>query len=136
MSEPQPPTVLPPGSGPAGTPSNVRQPRPARIGDSVLSIVLLLVAMASYFVGLVFSVLILGFANSCTAATCNVAAAVAAQSTTAIVLAAVLLLGAVATIVFAFVLRRRAWPIALITIVVLLVGWIVGAIVFFATLSS
>ena len=136
MSDPQHPIVLPPGSGPGGTPANVKQPRPARIGDSVFSIVLLLVAMAAYFIGLVFSVLTLAFADSCTQATCNVDGAVSAQSTTAVILAIVLLLGAIATIVFAFVLRRRAWPIALVTIIAILVGWVIGAIVFFATLAS
>ena len=136
MSESQQPIVLPPGSGPGGTPANVKQPRQARIGDAVGSIVLLLIAMAAYFIGLVFSVLTLGFADSCTQATCNVAGAVSAQSITAIVLAVVLLIGAALTIVFAFVLRRRAWPIAMVTIITILVGWVIGAIVFFATLAG
>ena len=136
MSEPQQPIVLPPGSGPAGTPANVKQPRPARIGDAVGSIVLLMIAMAAYFIGLVFSVLILGFADSCTQSTCNVAGAVSAQSITAIVLAIILLVGAIATLVFAFGLRRRAWPIAIVTIITILVGWVIGAIVFFATLAG
>lgn len=136
MSDPQQPIVLPPGSGPRGTPANVSQPRPARFGDSIASILLLLVAMAAYFVGLVFSVLTLAFADSCTEATCNVDGAVTAQSTTAIILAFVLLLGAIGTIVFAFILHRRAWPIAVVTIITILVGWVIGAIVFFATLAS
>lgn len=129
------PIVLPPGSGPGGTPANVRQPRTQRIGDTFASIVLLFVALAAYFIGLVFSVLTLTFADNC-GASCNVAGAVSAQSATAIILAAVLLIGAAATIVFAFVLKRRAWPIAVGTIIALLVGWVIGAIVFFATLSA
>lgn len=129
------PIVLPPGSGPGGTPANVRQPRQQRVGDTLLSIILLLVAMAAYFIGLVFSVLTLAFADNC-GATCNSAGAVAAQSTTAVILAVLLLAGAVVTIVLAFVLKRRAWPVALATIIALLLGWVVGAIVFFATLAS
>ncbi|MCU1417866.1 MAG: hypothetical protein JWP32_2040 [Schumannella sp.] len=136
MSESQQPIVLPPGSGPGGTPANVRQPRQARIGDTVGSIVLLLIAMAAYFIGLVFSVLTLGFADSCTRSTCDIPGAVSAQSVTAIVLAVVLLAGAASTIVFAFVLRRRAWPIAIVTLITILVGWVIGAIVFFATLAA
>jgi hypothetical protein len=135
MSDPKQPIVLPPGSGPGGTPSNVRQPRTQRIGDTFVSIVLLMAALAAYFIGLVFSVLTLTFADSC-GPTCNVAGAVGAQSATAIILAAVLLLGGIATLVFAFGLKRRAWPIAVGTIIALLLGWVIGAIVFFATLSS
>ncbi|MEO8095956.1 MAG: hypothetical protein ABI632_13645 [Pseudolysinimonas sp.] len=114
----------------------MKQPRHHRVGDAIGSIILLLVAMATYFVGLIISVLTLAFADNCTRATCNVDGAVSAQSATAIVLALVLLVGAALTIVFAFMLRRRAWPIAVVTIIAILVGWVVGAIVFFATLAS
>ena len=127
--------MLPPGSGPGGPPANVRQRRPQRVGDTFVSIVLLLIAMAAYFIGLVFSVLTLAFADNC-GGTCNSAGAVGAQSATAVILAVLLLVGAVATIVLAFGLKRRAWPVALGTIIALLIGWVIGAIVFFTTLSS
>jgi DMSO reductase anchor subunit len=130
------PIVLPPGSGPSGPPANVRQPRPRRIGDTIGSIVLLFIDLAAYFIGLVFSVLTLSATDRCTSETCNVDGALTAQSVTVIVLALVLLAGAVITLVFAFVLRRRAWPIALVTGILILLGWVVGAIVFFATLTA
>ena len=129
MSEP---IVLPPGSGPSGTPANVRQPRP---GDAAGSIVLLILSFAAYLIGVILSFFGFLVTGICAERSCNADAGTTAQAIVAVTLAVILLLGAGISIAL-IVSRRRAVVVALVTLILILVGWIVGVIAFFLALSS
>ena len=129
MSEP---IVLPPGSGPAGKPSNVRQPR---VGDAAGSIVLLVLAFAGYLIGVILSFFGFLVTGVCAARSCNAEAGTTAQAVVAVTLAVVLLLGAGISVAL-IVSRRRAVVVALVTLILIVVGWVVGVIAFFLALSS
>jgi hypothetical protein len=129
MSEP---VVLPPGSGPAGTPANVRPPR---VGDAAGSIVLLILSFAGYLIGVILSFFGFLVTGICAERSCNADAGTTAQAIVAVTLAVVLLLGAGISIAL-IVSRRRAIIVALVTLILILVGWLVGVIAFFLALSS
>jgi hypothetical protein len=132
MSEPQQPIVLPAGSGPGGTPGNVRQPR---FGDAAGSIVVLVLAFSAYLIGVILSFFGFLVSGVCASTSCNADAGTTAQAIVAITLAVVLLLGAGISITL-IVTRRRAIAVALVTLVLIVVGWIVGVVAFFLALSS
>lgn len=98
------------------------------------SIVLLLFAYGAFLIGAVFALLGLSFLDSCPDETCSVTAAVDVQFTTGIVLALLALAGTIATVLL-LVFRRRGWWVALITLATMVVGWIVGFILFTAAVS-
>jgi hypothetical protein len=129
MSEP---VVLPPGSGPSGTPSNVRQPR---FGDAAGSIVLLVLSFAAYLIGVILSFFGFLVTGICAERSCNAEAGTTAQAIVAVTLAVILLLGAGISIAL-IVSRRRAVVVALVTLILIIVGWLVGVIAFFLALSS
>jgi hypothetical protein len=129
MSEP---VVLPPGSGPSGTPANVRQPR---VGDAAGSIVLLILSFAAYLIGVILSFFGFLVTGICAERSCNADAGTTAQAIVAVTLAVVLLLGAGISIAL-IVSRRRAIIVSLVTLILILVGWLVGVIAFFLALSS
>ena len=97
------PIVLPPGSGPGGTPANVRQPR---FGDAVGAILLLVLAVAGYLTGVILSFFGFLLTGVCAARSCNADAGTTAQAIVAITLAVVLVLGAAISIAL-IVTRRR-----------------------------
>lgn len=132
MSEPQQPIVLPPGSGPAGSPQNVRPPR---FGDAAGSIVLLVLAFAGYLIGVILSFFGFLVTGVCAERSCNAAAGTTAQAIVAVTLAVVLLLGAGVSIAL-IVTKRRAIAVALVTLILIVVGWLVGVVAFFIALSS
>jgi hypothetical protein len=127
---PQQPIVLPAGSGPAATTS-----RPARPGDAAGSIVLLVLAFAAYLIGVILSFFGFLISGVCSSTSCNGPAGTTAQAVVAVTLAVVLLLGA-GTSIALIVTRRRAIVVALVTLVLIVVGWVVGVIAFFLALSS
>ncbi|MBX3193636.1 MAG: hypothetical protein R2717_08285 [Schumannella sp.] len=131
-SEPQQPTVLPPGAGPAGAPQNVRAARP---GDAVGSILLLILAFAGYLIGVILSFFGFLVTGVCAARSCNADAGTTAQAIVAVTLAVVLLLGSGISIAL-MVSRRRAIVVALVTLILIVVGWIVGVVAFFLALST
>lgn len=130
--EPQKPTVLPAGSGPAGAPANVRQPR---YGDAIGSIILLVLSFSAYLIGVILSFTGFLISGACATRSCNADAGSAAQATVAVTLAVILLLGA-ATSIFLIVNKRRAIVVALVTLILMVVGWIVGVVAFFIALAS
>jgi hypothetical protein len=132
MSEPQKPVVLPPGSGPGGVPQNVRA---TRFGDAAGSIVLLVLAFAGYLIGVILSFFGFLVTGICAARSCNADAGTTAQAIVAVTLAVVLLLGAGITIAL-IVAKRRAIVVALVTLILIVVGWLVGVVAFFIALSS
>jgi hypothetical protein len=132
MSEPQQPIVLPPGSGPGGIPANVRQPR---FGDAAGSIVLLVLSFAGYLIGVILSFFGFLVTGVCATRSCDADAGTTAQAIVAVTLAVILLLGAGITIAL-IVTRRRAIAVALITLILIVVGWIVGVVAFFIALAS
>jgi hypothetical protein len=132
MSEPQQPIVLPPGSGPGGTPANVRQPR---FGDAAGSIILLVLSFAGYLIGVILSFFGFLVTGVCATRSCNADAGTTAQAIVAVTLAVVLLLGAGITIAL-IVSRRRAIVVALVTLILIIVGWLAGIIAFFIALAS
>jgi uncharacterized membrane protein HdeD (DUF308 family) len=82
------------------------QLRPRTVWDVALSIVLLVLANASFLIGALFATFSIAF---------------------------IALVGSVLTIVF-LVRRRRAWWVALGTLLLVVVGWIVGFLVFASAL--
>lgn len=132
MSDPQQPIVLPPGSGPGGTPANVRQPR---VGDAAASILLLVLSFSAYLIGVILSFAGFLITGVCATRSCNADAGTTAQAIVAVTLAVVLLLGSGISIAL-IATRRRAIIVALVTLVLIIVGWIVGVIAFFLALSS
>jgi len=126
------PIVLPPGSGPGGTPANVRQPR---FGDAAGAILLLVLAVAGYLTGVILSFFGFLLTGVCAARSCNADAGTTAQAIVAITLAVVLVLGAAISIAL-IVTRRRAIVVALVTLILIIVGWLVGVVAFFLALSS
>lgn len=129
MSEP---TVVPAGTGPQGSPQNVRQPR---FGDAAGSILLLVLAFGGYLIGVILSFLGFLVTGVCAARSCNAEAGTTAQAIVAVTLAVVLLLGAGITIAL-IVTHRRAIAVALVTLILIVVGWIAGVVAFFLALSS
>ena len=101
MSEP---VVLPPGSGPAGAPQNVRQPR---FGDATGAIILLVLAFAGYLIGVILSFFGFLITGVCAARSCNAEAGSTAQALVAVTLAVVLLLGSGISVAL-IATRRRA----------------------------
>ena len=129
MSEP---VVLPAGSGPKGTPQNVSGPR---FGDAAGSIVLLVLSFAGYLIGVILSFFGFLVTGVCAARSCNAEAGTTAQAIVAVALAVVLLLGAGISIAL-IVTHRRAIVVALVTLILIVVGWIVGVVAFFIALAS
>jgi hypothetical protein len=129
MSEP---VVLPPGSGPKGSPQNVRQPR---FGDATGAILLLVLAFAGYLIGVILSFFGFLITGVCAARSCNAEAGSTAQALVAVTLAVVLLLGSGISITL-IVTRRRAIVVALVTLILVVVGWVVGVVAFFLALAS
>jgi len=129
MSEP---IVLPPGSGPRGNPANVAQPR---FGDAAGSVILLVLAFSAYLIGVILSFFGFLVSGVCANTSCNADAGSTAQAIIAVTLAVVLLLGAGISIAL-IATRRRAILVALITLILIVVGWIVGVVAFFLALSS
>jgi hypothetical protein len=126
------PVVLPAGSGPSGPPQNVRQPR---YGDAFGSIVLLVLSFSAYLIGVILSFTGFLISGACAARSCNADAGSAAQAIIAVTLALILILGSAVTI-FLIVTKRRAVIVALVTLVLMVVGWIVGVVAFFIALAS
>jgi hypothetical protein len=115
-------------------PSVVTPVRRRRAGDVAASVVLLLLAYGAFLIGAVFALLGLSFLDTCPEGTCSVTAAVDVQFTTGIILAIAALAGTIVTVLL-LVFRRRGWWVALVTLATMVVGWIVGFILFTAAVS-
>ena len=96
----------------------VRRHEPSNIG---LSVVLLVLSLGGYLIGAVFDI-IAAFAGH---QWVNPAALIGGGA----ILALIAVVGAAVT-VFLLVQRRRAWPVALATLIVVLLGWIVVFVLF------
>ena len=134
MSEPTPqkPTVLPAGSGPIGSPQNVRQPK---FGDATGSILVLVLSFAAYLIGVILSFFGFLVSGVCAARSCNAEAGSTAQAVVAVTLALILMLGSGISITL-IVTRRRAIVVALVTLILIVVGWMVGVVAFFIALAT
>jgi len=130
--EAQKPIVLPAGSGPAGLRQNGRE---SRFGDAAGSIILLVLSFSAYLIGVILSFFGFLVSGVCAARSCNADAGSSAQAIVTVTLALVFLLGAGISI-FLIVKRRRAIVVALVTLVLIIVGWIVGVVAFFLALAS
>ena len=130
--EPQKPIVLSAGSGPGGRPQNAE---PSRFGDAVGSIILLVLSFSAYLIGIILSFFGFLVSGVCAARSCNADAGSTAQAIVAVTLAVVFLLGAAISI-FLITKKRRAIVVALLTLVLIVVGWVVGVIAFFLALAS
>ncbi|MBW4033183.1 MAG: hypothetical protein HIU88_11060 [Acidobacteria bacterium] len=104
-----------------------KQVRQRAIWDVALSIALLVVSNGSFLIGAIFAMVGVGFSQACSAG-CNTGSVAGILFATGAILAFVGLLGSILTIV-ALVRRRRAWWIALTTVIVIAVGWIAGFLV-------
>jgi len=123
----QKPIVLPAGSGPAT--------RPPRFGDAAGSIILLVLAFSAYLIGVILSFFGFLVSGVCAARSCNGDAGTTAQAIVAVTLAVVLLLGSGISIAL-IATKRRAIVVALVTLVLIVAGWLVGVVAFFIALSS
>jgi hypothetical protein len=128
----QKPIVLPAASGPRTTPQNVKQPR---YGDAFGTIVLLVLSFSAYLIGVILSFFGFLISGICADRSCNADAGATAQGIVAVTLAVVLLLGAGISIAL-IAGKRRAVIVALVTLILIVVGWIVGVVVYFLALAS
>ena len=131
--EPEPikPTVLQPGEGgpkprtASGVDrTDVAAPTPKRerrFGDVVLSIVLIILSIGAYLTGALIGLLGIAIFGNCPTGTCGGETV----TTTGLVLLGVLVLGSAATIGL-LVLRFRAWWLAALVLVTIIVAWIVS----------
>ena len=103
-------------------------PRHRAAWDIAISVVLLVLSYAAYWIGAVFALFSLAFLDSCTGA-CITTMAGDAQFSTALVLFALGIVGTAGTIVL-LVVRRRAWWAAAATLALTIAGWIVGFVVY------
>ncbi len=110
-----------------------KQLRSRKVWDVALSIVLIVLANTSFLLGAIFAVFSVAFLDYCPAG-CDSHSAVSIQFTAGALLALVGLVGTILTIVF-LVLRRRGWWIALVTLVVIILGWIVSFLLYSAAVS-
>ncbi|MFC5503595.1 hypothetical protein ACFPJ4_15220 [Lysinimonas soli] len=117
-----------------GIPTIVLVPvRRRAVWDIAVSIIALVFSYAVFFIGAVFAVLGASFAQDCSS--CNTGPATGGLVGLAAALAFVALIGTIATIVLQ-VFRRRTWWVAAATLLVVIVGWIVGFAVFASALSG
>lgn len=128
-AEAKKPIVLPAGSGPAAA-----EP-PSRFGDAAGSIILLVLSFSAYLIGIILSFFGFLVSGICANRSCDADAGSTAQAIVAVTLAVVFLLGAGISI-FLIAKRRRAIVVALITLILIVVGWIVGVVAFFLALAS
>ena len=126
------PIVLPAGSGPGGRPQNAE---PSRFGDAAGTILLLILSFSAYLIGIILSFFGFLVSGICANRSCDADAGSTAQAIVAVTLAVVFLLGAGISI-FLIAKRRRAIVVALMTLILIVVGWIVGVVAFFLALAS
>lgn len=98
--------------------------RPRKVWDIALSIVLLVLSYGAFLIGAVFALISVAFIDYCPEQ-CNAADAASSQIVTGIVLAIVALIATAVTVLL-LVMRRRGWWVACASLVVMIVGWIVG----------
>ena len=101
----------------------------------VLVVILLVLSFSAYLIGVILSFFGFLVSGVCAARSCNADAGSTAQAIVAVTLAVVFLLGAAVSI-FLITKKRRAIVVALLTLVLIVVGWVVGVIAFFLALSS
>jgi hypothetical protein len=109
-----------------------KQVRHRAVWDVALSIVLLVLANAAFLFGAIFALFSVAFIDYCPTG-CNSNLAVSGQIATGAILAFVALLGTVVTIIL-LVRRRRAWWLALATMLIVVIGWIVGFVLYAAAI--
>lgn len=105
-----------------------QQLRPRKLWDVALSIVLVVLANAAFLIGAIFGVFAIAFIDYCPRG-CDANTGVSIQFIAGAILALVGLIGSVLTIVL-LVRRRRAWWVALATLVLIVVGWVADFVVF------
>ncbi|MEO8528088.1 MAG: hypothetical protein ABI435_03325 [Pseudolysinimonas sp.] len=112
----------------------VTPPRPRKVWDIVLSIVLLVFTYGAFLIGAVFTLLALAFTDNCTPETCNTALATDTVFTAGALIA---LVGLVATVVVVVLLLRRfrAWWVAAAALVLTILGWIVSFALYAAAVT-
>lgn len=103
--------------------------------DLALSVGLLVVSYAVYWIAFVFAFLQLSLLAPCASAGCGTVQAGTVQFLAALVLFLVGVLGTAGVVVLQ-VLRRRSWWAAAATLVVTLGGWILASVLFQASLPS
>ena len=104
-------------------------PRRRAAWDIAISVVLLVLSYAAYWIGAVFALFSLAFLDSCSG-DCSTTMAGDAQFSTALLLFALGVVGTAGTILL-LVFRRRGWWAAAATLVLTIAGWLVG-FVFYA----
>jgi uncharacterized BrkB/YihY/UPF0761 family membrane protein len=104
-------------------------PRRRAVWDIVLSIVFLAVGTLTALVGGFFQLFIFAFTDDCPPATCHIDQATTDVFATWAIVAVVFLAAIVLTIVL-LAQRRRAWWVALIGLIAVVVGGIVGFILY------
>ena len=96
---------------------------------------LLVLSFSAYLIGVILSFFGFLVSGVCAARSCNADAGSTAQAIVAVTLALVLLLGSAISI-FLIVRKRRAIVVALMTLILIVVGWVVGVVAFFLALAS
>lgn len=99
--------------------------RPIVVWDVALSIAVLAIDGVFLVTSAVVDIITTAFIGSCPARTCSAGAAVASLGISWFAMFLIFIAGAIATVV-ALARRRRGWWIALLTMVLMVAGWIVG----------
>lgn len=110
-----------------------KQLRERKVWDVALSVVLIVLADAAFVVGAIFAIFSVAFIDYCPEG-CDSNSAVSVQVAVGAILAFVGLLGTIITIVL-IVRRRRGWWVALATLLLITVGWIVGFLLYASALN-
>ena len=102
-----------------------KQVRRHSFGNIALSVVLLIAALGAYLIGAVFDLITLAIRDGYRDPLVNPAALIGGGAA----LALLAVFGAAVTI-FLIVQRRRAWPVGLVTLLTVLIGWVVLFVLF------
>jgi uncharacterized BrkB/YihY/UPF0761 family membrane protein len=110
-------------------------PRRRATWDIVLTIIFMVLAILTSFIGLFAQLFILAFTDDCPPSTCHIDQGVASVGVTWFIVGIVVLLSIVFGIVL-LVRRRRAWWVALIGLFTSIVGAIVGFVLYLSAVGG
>lgn len=122
MSDPIQPTVLDARGRPIDTATRAKRPR--RGWDILLSILLLMLSVATAILGFVLAVFNLAFVVDCTGL-CSPGNVVGSQFGSGVAVAIILVSGTIFTM-YSIIRWRRGWWAALLTFVLVVGAWVVG----------
>ncbi|WP_099023250.1 hypothetical protein [Mycolicibacterium palauense] len=111
-------------------------PQPERSGaDLAASIALLVLTLVAWGLAAFFGIFMVAFLDHCPPTTCSIDGAVTAVGTTLLAAAAIAVTGSVVTIV-RLVRRRTGWPVALVTLGLCVLAYLLGGLAYGAAVGA